>query len=470
MPKYQGSKLNWHQLEQIATGKFHSNIFPTGKEVNTSLTIKNIYEKPLQKQLLLTQHVILDAYAMKAQIRTFQCKNRQYYGDCIFFVLKDEDNDDSFHIMIDCGALSDEIKQFIIHNLGLRLDLIIATHLDGDHIDGITAILNDNDLKNLVVGKILYNCCFMPYDNTDNITFPRPIQYRINSLPSAYPDTARSKISASTSVSLANRILSDESMKSVWNHTPITNQTDPIPLGIKGKWGKLVFLSPTVQDLQNLDGLFKTKFAGFTGIKFPEHPFGNIQETYELLLKIEEKKKRIFKGKWIGAKQATISKEEFENAFNVIVNESSLSIPNQASMAFYWECNYRKVLFLGDSMAKTVKESLSRHFDGQIKFDAVKISHHGSKYNTTSELMTKIDAPVFYLTGGYSSEEDCPTMETIAKIAIRDTDEDSKRYIRYNYKNQTISRLISHANKRLRELYHFEMIDDNSELPYEFEY
>lgn len=407
---------------------------------------------------------------MKAQIRTFPCKNRQYYGDCIFFVLKDEDSDDSFHIMIDCGALSTEIKQFIIHDLGLRLDLIIATHIDGDHLDGIIAILNDKDLKKLVVGRILYNCCLMPFDNPAKITLSSPTKCRINSLPSAYPVTTTSKISASTSVSLVSRILSDDSLKSVWNKSPITNLTDPICLDENGKWGKLVFVSPTTQALQDLDNLFKTKFAGFTGFKFPDRQFDNIEDTYELLLKIEEKKKRKFTGRWISAKQAVISEEEFDAAFNVNANESSLSLPNQASMAFYWECNDRKVLFLGDAMAKTVNESLNRHFNGKVKFEAVKISHHGSKYNTTLELMEKIDAPVFFLTGGYSSDEDCPTLETIAKIAIRNNTDTSKRCIRYNFSNENISRLVSPVNEALREKYNLNMVNDNSEPFYEFEY
>lgn len=414
---------------------------------------------------------------MTATIKTFQCKNGKYFGDCIFLILKNEITNNSFHLMVDCGALSEEIKCFIRNDLDMRLDIVIATHIDGDHIDGIIAILNDPDLRNLTIGKILFNC-YQPA-NTEPAEFEQAegvrqepiqegIQNRLNSLVSSYPMPIQDKISASTAVSLASRIVSDDRLKSIWHDVLITDESDDYPLG--GNWGKLIFLSPTTAALRELDVFFRSKFAAFTGIKFPEDTFENIAETYELLLKIEEKKKRHFKGKWIGSKRE-ITEDEMEYASKQPVNENSLSYPNKASLAFIWECEGHRILIMGDAMASTVLSSLERKYPGQpLQFEAIKVSHHGSKYNTTADLMEKIDAPVFYLTGGDSSSEDCPTLDAIAKIVTRNIENDRKRSIRFNFNNDIINRLISPESEGVRNKYRFELIDDTKEAPYEFQY
>lgn len=424
---------------------------------------------------------------MKATIKTFQCKNGKYFGDCIFLILKNEITNESFHMMIDCGALSEDIKDFIRNDLEMRLDMVIATHIDSDHIDGITAILNDPDLKNLTLGKILFNCYqpaevelaetelkeaelqethpVMP-ERHDSLSVG--IKNRLNSLVSSYPMPIQDKISASTAVSLASRIVSDDRLKCIWHDVLITNESEDYSLG--ENWGKLIFLSPTILSLRELEDFFKSKFAALTGIKFPENPLENMEQTYELLLKIEENKKKHFKGKWIGSKHG-ITETEMESTSKLPVNEHSLSYPNKASLAFIWEVEGHRILFMGDAMASTVLSSLEKKYPGQpLQFEAIKVSHHGSKYNTTVDLMDKIDAPVFYLTGGDSSSEDCPTLDAIAKIVTRDIENNRKRSIRFNFSNDIINRLISPKSEEVRNKYRFELIDDTKEAPYEFQY
>ena len=424
---------------------------------------------------------------MKATIKTFQCKNGKYFGDCIFLILKNEITNESFHMMVDCGALSEDIKSFIKNDLGMRLDMVIATHIDGDHIDGITAILNDPDLQNLAIGKIIFNCYQPIKDEFAEIelaevesqeTHPavqerhenlsEGINNRLTSLVSSYPMPRQDKISASTAVSLASKIVTDDQLKNVWHNSQITDKTDDYSLG--ECWGKLIFLSPTIPALHELEDFFKSKFAAFTGIKFPEKPFENVERTYELLLKIEEKKKRHFKGKWIGIKYV-ITEAEMESKSKLTVSENSLSLPNKASLAFMWEAGDHRILFMGDAMASTVLTSLENKFPRQkIRFEAIKVSHHGSKYNTTVNLMNKIDAPVFYLTGGYNSSEDCPTLEAISKIVTRDSGNNETRSIRFNFSNEIIKMLLSPACEGIRNKYGFELIDDTKEAPYEFQY
>ena len=46
---------------------------------------------------------------MKATVKTFQSG----CGDCIFLILKDEANGETYHVLIDCGKFTSEIKDFM---------------------------------------------------------------------------------------------------------------------------------------------------------------------------------------------------------------------------------------------------------------------------------------------------------------------------------------------------------------------
>ena len=148
--------------------------------------------------------------SMKATIKTFPCID----GDCIFMKLCDQSNADSFHIMIDCGALGENIIDYICHDLGLKIDLLIITHIDKDHIDGITAMFYEDRLKNLKIGKILYNC----YQNYEGNAQPLDeiIRTQMDMIEKLASEDIGSQISVKGSVSLASKILEKQELKQVW--------------------------------------------------------------------------------------------------------------------------------------------------------------------------------------------------------------------------------------------------------------
>ena len=176
----------------------------------------------------------LKKHKRKATIKTFPCID----GDCIFMKLSDQSNTDSFHVMIDCGALSENIIDYICHELSLKIDLLIVTHIDKDHIDGITAMFYEDRLKNLKIGKILYNC----YQNYEgNAQFlDETIRTQIDMIEKLASEDIGSQISVKGSVSLASKILEKQDLKQVWERNVIKDTTPDFHLG--KKWGKLVFL------------------------------------------------------------------------------------------------------------------------------------------------------------------------------------------------------------------------------------
>ena len=90
---------------------------------------------------------------MRAIIKTFESGA----GDCIFLVMKDEKDDSCFHIMIDCNVLTDEIKAYIRDELYKRIDVLIVTHIDCDHANGITKLMRNPDFADMQIGMILFN-------------------------------------------------------------------------------------------------------------------------------------------------------------------------------------------------------------------------------------------------------------------------------------------------------------------------
>ena len=89
---------------------------------------------------------------MRAIIKTFESGA----GDCIFLVMKDEMDNSCFHIMMDCNILTDEIKAYIRDELYKRIDVLIVTHIDSDHANGITKLMRKEVCRNVRCTSFLF--------------------------------------------------------------------------------------------------------------------------------------------------------------------------------------------------------------------------------------------------------------------------------------------------------------------------
>lgn len=397
---------------------------------------------------------------MKATIKTFPCKE----GDCIFMKLEDTDAHTSYHIMIDCGALTSDIVDYIVNALNKRIDLLVATHIDSDHIDGITAMLFDSKLKDLQINKIIYNC----YQNVSNgarTATPNDIAEKMNMISNIVGDDSDTHISVKTSVSLGAVIAKDDHLKNAWNKESITEDTEPLDLG--EKWGVIKFLAPTQSALDDLYSTFRKEYASVTGCRIPESPYEDWERMIELLVKLDSQRKHRFYGKKISS--LLLDEGGFLDARKAEISDSSLTPANKASIAFVWECNGHRVLFLGDARCPIVAKKLRRLY-GEKKqvFDAVKIAHHGSKFNTNTDFSEKVDAHTYFLTGG--SETVGHDMECLSKLLFRTEHDKFHRQLRYNVETHTIQELNSDQIKELRNKYNFEIVSDTNTPAYEFEY
>jgi len=87
-------------------------------------------------------------------------------------------------------------------------------------------------------------------------------------------------------------------------------------------------------------------------------------------------------------------------------------IVNASSICFILSYMDRKILFLSDSHP----DSISKKLKENTKFDYVKISHHGSKFNTTLDLLDKIDCTKFVISTNGPRNYGHPAPSTISKI------------------------------------------------------
>lgn len=401
---------------------------------------------------------------MRAIIKTFESGA----GDCIFLVMKDEMDNSCFHIMMDCNVLTDEIKAYIRDELYKRIDVLIVTHIDSDHANGITKLMRNPDFADMQIGMILFNG-FQPKTEQPQ-TLPQKTVEKLQTVAELLPptvDEAFQKTNGMDAACLITELNKHPQWKAVWRQTPIL-AGETMPLGNNEKWGRLRVLSPTQDAMDNLLHDVKLEYAKRLSYAPPNEDFLDQDKYYELMLRLAELRKRPSFARKTNAE--AITKEKLNKSAKIDAEENGVTNANKASLAFCWEGGeeVKRILLMGDAVSSQVVNELNGIENGRIWFEAVKVSHHGSKHNTSIELNTKVDSAHYFFTGGKDNEG--PDIETVAKIAMKPlADGVEQRGIHYNHEKGI--NLWKELNKektiQLLNNYHILLNTDNT---YEFEY
>lgn len=401
---------------------------------------------------------------MRAIIKTFESGA----GDCIFLVMKDEMDNSCFHIMMDCNVLTDEIKAYIRDELYKRIDVLIVTHIDSDHANGITKLMRNPDFADMQIGMILFNG-FQPQTEQPQ-TLPQKTVEKLQTVAELLPptvDEAFQKTNGMDAACLITELNKHPQWKAVWRQTPIL-AGETMPLGNNEKWGRLRVLSPTQDAMDNLLHDVKLEYAKRLSSAPPNEDFLDQDKYYELMLRLAGLRKRPSFARKTNAE--AITKEKLNKSAKIDAEENGVTNANKASLAFCWEGGeeVKRILLMGDAVSSQVVNELNGIENGRIWFEAVKVSHHGSKHNTSIELNTKVDSAHYFFTGGKDNEG--PDIETVAKIAMKPlADGVEQRGIHYNHEKGI--NLWKELNKektiQLLNNYHILLNTDNT---YEFEY
>lgn len=143
------------------------------------------------------------------------------------------------------------------------------------------------------------------------------------------------------------------------------------------------------------------------------------------------------------------------------------SLSNRASIAFLFEYEDVKILFLGDAAAPIYTKELKKYMKNEkISIDVVKMSHHGSSRSISKRFLDSIDAEVFMVSSNGTTlkgQHTVPGKIAIAKLLNRRNKVillNNYCWWKYAYQNQyfTINDIREYFDTKLLELY---KISDN---------
>ena len=141
-------------------------------------------------------------------------------------------------------------------------------------------------------------------------------------------------------------------------------------------------------------------------------------EKLEKLLKLYEKQKDYF---------TSGDEYDFQTSLKDFIDREShpdfkfkedKSVANGASIAFIMEYKDRNFIFLGDAHPSVLIEGLNKfgyNKDNLLNVELMKVSHHGSMYNTNKELLDIIKTNN-YLISSNATKHGLPNKRTIARI------------------------------------------------------
>ncbi|WP_333669311.1 MBL fold metallo-hydrolase [Acinetobacter guillouiae] len=247
-----------------------------------------------------------------------------------------------------------------------KIDLVILTHVDDDHIGGVLKAFEHPDYLSQMANRVLFNSGQLIHENFNESNIS------LNDISGNFDGNA------DTSISQGASFESFISRHGLWDRRLIYQSMVYELLDIK-----LTFLSPSDKYLRKL----LVKWEKEEGL--PETSTNNTDYKYsyaELL------------------------------ATDKFIEDKS--IHNGSSLSFILERNGKNFVFLGDAFPSTIIEGLrvlGYSEENPLKAELVKISHHGSKKNTNSELLKLIDTTK-YVVSTDGSRHGLPNKTTFARI------------------------------------------------------
>lgn len=357
---------------------------------------------------------------MKCYFRSFDAG----IGDCNVIRLVGDDK--QYVIMVDCGSYTETIKNYLRDTLNNHIDLLIATHIDGDHIQGLTTMLKSHE--GLTVGEIWYNV-YRRTDEAEKVELneqQKAILRQIQkALPVEFDAINYREISAPQGKTLSKVILESEALKSVWNTAYITDETEDKTLA--DGFGKIRILAPQKEALKAIEDKFKDAFDTYFMQAWNES-LKNREELQELLIRLVDAYQDKPARKPIAA-QKPIYDAEFIRA-QAKDEDADDSDTNYSSIAFILECGEHRIAMLGDAFASTLEKAIDDKYKMEskpIKCDAIKVSHHGSNGNNSKALYQRITSHLYFIPGG--KKEKYPTWGTLGRIAETGKDERPKQIV-----------------------------------------
>lgn len=304
-------------------------------------------------------------------------------------------------ILVD-GGYESTFNDYILPDLttlagqGYSLNLVVATHIDGDHILGLLEFFKKNGRSQapeiIPVLDVWHNSVrnigpsATSSDGSNNEVLLAEIRRR--GFPKA-TEAVPAEISAKQGSSLAALLLLGEYQWNMGDGTKSINCEEVSVVQLENKI-ELQVIGPTRKRLDQLLNwwsryLRKLGFTGALGVG------AKFDDAFEFLCADES----LLPAKSDAPTQISSSTHLSLEA----AHRPDTSVTNASSITFIANVGTVRLLFLGDAWVEDIVTVIKaqKNTESTMIFDVIKLSHHGSARNTSTTLLALIDAPAFFI-------------------------------------------------------------------------
>jgi len=302
--------------------------------------------------------------------------------------------DEGTNILIDGGFVStynyhiqERVHEPFQEN-GKKLDLVILTHNDNDHIAGLITLIKEEKeafISNKNYQSIIKEIWFNSLDFND---------CKVSEIKTSFNTSRPQLIKFAT-------LLNDKETYIPFRDT-ISTDVDIFkkPIFVNNDI-QIILLSPNKSKLDNL--LNSTEYKGYKE---------DLAESFNTSSKQ-------YHSNDCNEHNIEALGDEEQNQF-----EEDTSNPNGSSIAFILIHDEKKYLFLGDAHISLISDKLeelkreNRYFNEneKIEFEFIKLSHHGSKHNLNKRFLNLVDTQNFIILTDGSHKHHHPDKETLSRI------------------------------------------------------
>lgn len=339
------------------------------------------------------------------------------YGECILLSIGKENQ---YNILID-GGLSKTYQKYIkseichIKEMKQKIGLVVCTHMDNDHICGLIQFLKETSsdfVENIWYNGFLQIVNSRFYSQKDNNFTDRDNKILDAIISQGMVLDVEQEIGINEGMSLG--VLIEESKI-------------PLNSAVKGKAicselfenryeiAPNIFitvLGPSKNNIMELEEHWKKDMVS-RNYMFRVSDKIKLTEAFEYQI---ERIKSIYTNE-----SFKISENEDLTKYIGELIERDESIANKSSISFILEYSDKKYLFLSDTVTdKVVLKNIENVVGFKYRFSAIKLPHHGSRYNITHDFINRYSADEYYCSTN-SVKYGHPDLEVLAAILCKDS-------------------------------------------------
>lgn len=367
------------------------------------------------------------------------------------------------NIVIDMG-FKDTYRKYIrkdfeaIKKEGERINLLVITHIDKDHIEGAIEFIKENSFsensKLLDIDDIWHNSYRHLQINKKGSLTKGDQEIEIiqeiknsNDLTNHMDGDESKEVSAYQGSTLASYLFAhkynwNEAFKNMAVSTDNKYKNDIDKISIK-------LLSPNSKKLKGLSrkwlSFLKSKKFDF---KITEDKI--FDDAYELYVRnigdfeINEEKQVSYQNEIV----------DVEFLKNIRADSTDKSESNGSSIAFELVYDKIKMLFLGDCHENILIDNFKENVSSDNYYDLIKLPHHGSLRNN-SDWINYVRAKYYIFSTDNITHDEHPSKGLISKIIFKNKGNLEKIFLVFNYKINIIKEF---DKKELKDLYNYEFI------------